>query len=217
MSTLSFAARDSATMLRRNLRHTLRYPSMTLMLAGMPVVFLLIFVYVFGGTLGDGLGGVSGGRAEYVNYVTPGIILMTIAGAATGTAVSIAMDMTEGIVARFRTMAISRASVPTGHVVGSVIQTLLSMAIVVGAALLIGFRPTAGPMEWVEATGILALLVLALTSEYQPFTPVIDTLRGPLLGDPIGDSAVVATAWCAGITLVCYLWAKKLFNRDPSR
>jgi ABC-2 type transport system permease protein len=263
MSSAAYAVRDSATMLRRNLRHTLRYPSMTLMLAGMPVVFLLIFVYVFGGTLGDGLGGVSGGRAEYVNYVTPGIILMTIAGAATGTAVSIAMDMTEGIVARFRTMAISRASVLTGHVVGSVIQTLLSMAIVVGAALLIGFRPTAGPVEWVAAAGMLTLLVLALTwlsvalglksstpeaasnapmplillpflgsgfvptdsmpsvlrwfAEYQPFTPVIDTLRGLLLGDPIGHSAVIAIAWCAGITLVGYLWAKKLFNRDPSR
>jgi ABC-2 type transport system permease protein len=263
MSTISFAARDSATMLRRNLRHTLRYPSMTLMLAGMPVVFLLIFVYVFGGTLGAGLGGASGGRAEYVNYVTPGIVLMTIAGAATGTAVSVAMDVTEGIVARFRTMAISRASVLTGHVVGSVIQTLLSMAIVFGVALLIGFRPTAGPVEWIETIGMLTLLVLSLTwlsvalglvsktvesasnapmplmllpflgsgfvptesmptglrwfAEYQPFTPVIDTLRGLLLGTPIGNSAILATAWCAGITLVGYLWAKKLFNRDPSR
>ena len=263
MSTLSFAARDSATMLRRNLRHMLRYPSMTLMLAGMPVVFLLIFVYVFGGTLGAGLGGASGGRAEYVNYVTPGIVLMTIAGAATGTAVSVATDMTEGIVARFRTMAISRASVLTGHVVGSVIQTLLSMAIVVGVALLIGFRPTAGPAEWIAATGVLTLLVLALTwlsvalglvcktvesasnapmplmllpflgsgfvptasmpaglrwfAQYQPFTPVIETLRGLLLGTPIGDNAILTLAWCAGITLVGYLWARKLFNRDPSR
>jgi ABC-2 type transport system permease protein len=263
MSTFSLAARDSATMLRRNLRHMLRYPSMTLMLAGMPVIFLLIFVYVFGGTLGAGLGGASGGRAEYVNYVTPGIVLMTIAGAATGTAVSVAMDMTEGIVARFRTMAISRASVLTGHVVGSVIQTLLSMAIVVGVALLIGFRPTASPLRWVAATGMLTLLVLALTwlsvalglvsktvesasnapmplmllpflgsgfvptdsmpaglrwfAEYQPFTPVIESLRGLLLGTPIGNSAILATAWCAGITLVGYLWAKKLFNRDPSR
>jgi ABC-2 type transport system permease protein len=263
MSTLSFAARDSATMLRRNLRHMLRYPSMTLMIAGMPVIFLLIFVYVFGGTLGAGLGATSGGRAEYVNYVTPGIVLMTIAGAATATAVSVAMDMTEGIVARFRTMAISRASVLTGHVVGSVIQTLLSMAIVVGVALLIGFRPTANPLEWLAAIGVLTLLVLALTwlsvalglvsksvesasnapmplmllpflgsgfvptdsmptglrwfAEYQPFTPVIETLRGLLLGTPIGDSAILATAWCTGVTLVGYLWAKRLFNRDPSR
>ena len=96
-------------MLRRNLRHMLRYPSLTLMLVGMPVVFLLLFVYVFGGTLGAGLGGGAGGRAEYLNYVVPGILLMTVAGAAQGTAISVAMDMTEGIIARFRTMAISRA------------------------------------------------------------------------------------------------------------
>ncbi|MCW2918060.1 MAG: putative transporter permease protein [Actinomycetia bacterium] len=263
MTTLKYAASDSATMLRRNLRHMLRYPSMTLMLVGMPVIFLLLFVYVFGGTLGAGLGGASGGRAEYVNYVTPGIVLMTVAGAATGTAVSVAMDMTEGIVARFRTMAISRASVLTGHVVGSVIQTLLSMAVVIGVALLIGFRPTAGPLEWIAATGVLTLFVLALTwlsvalglvsksaeaasnapmplmllpflgsgfvptesmpaglrwfAEYQPFTPVIETLRGLLLGTPIGNGAILTIAWSAGITLIGYLWAKKLFNRDPSR
>jgi ABC-2 type transport system permease protein len=263
MTALNYAVSDSATMLRRNLRHMLRYPSMTLMLIGMPIIFLLLFVYVFGGTLGAGLGRAAGGRAEYVNYVTPGIVLMTVAGAATGTAVSVAMDMTEGIVARFRTMAISRASVLTGHVVGSVIQTLLSMAVVIGVALLIGFRPTAGPVEWIAATGILTLFVLALTwlsvalglvsksveaasnapmplillpflgsgfvptesmpvglrwfAEYQPFTPVIETLRGLLLGTPIGNSAILTIAWCAGISLVGYLWAKKLFNRDPSR
>jgi ABC-2 type transport system permease protein len=263
MSTLSHTVSDSATMLRRNLRHMLRYPSMTLLLAGMPVIFLLLFVYVFGGTLGAGLGGASGGRAEYVNYVTPGIVLLTVAGAATGTAVSVAMDMTEGIVARFRTMAISRASVLTGHVLGSVIQTLLGMAVVIGVALLVGFRPTAGPVEWVAAAGVLTLFVLAITwlsvalglvsksvesasnapmpltllpflgsgfvptesmptwlrwfAEYQPFTPIIETLRGLLLGTPIGDSAILAITWCAGITLVGYLWAKKLFNRDPSR
>jgi ABC-2 type transport system permease protein len=261
MNSVSYAMSDSATMLRRNFRHMLRYPSMTLMLVGIPVVFLLLFVYVFGGTLGAGLGG-SGGRAEYVDYVTPGIILMTVAGTATGTAVSVAMDMTEGIVARFRTMAISRASVLTGHVVGSVIQTLACMAVVVGVALAIGFRPTASAMEWLATTGVLTLFVLALTwlsvalglvsksveaasnapmplillpflgsgfvptdsmptglrwfAEYQPFTPVIETVRGLLLGDPIGNSAVQSVIWCAGIALAGYLWAKRLFNRDPS-
>ena len=75
MTTLSYAVRDSQTMLRRNLRHMLRYPSMTVMLAGMPVIFLLLFVFVFGGTLGAGLGG---GRAEYLAYVVPGILLMTV-------------------------------------------------------------------------------------------------------------------------------------------
>jgi ABC-2 type transport system permease protein len=262
MSTLSYALTDSATMLRRQLRHMLRYPSMTLLLAGMPVVFLLLFVSVFGGTLGAGLGGPSGGRAEYVNYVTPGIILITVASAAQGTAISVAMDMTEGIIARFRTMAISRASVLTGHVLGTMIQTMLSMAVVIGVALLVGFRPTAGPVEWLEAIGVLAMITFALTwlsvalgmvtksveaasnlpmpllllpflgsgfvptdsmpaglrwfAEYQPFTPIMETLRGLLLGSPIGDSAVQAIAWCAAIGLVGYLWARALFKRDPT-
>jgi len=263
MSSLSYAMSDSATMLRRNLRHMLRYPSMTLMLIGLPVIFLLLFVYVFGGTLGAGLGGASGGRAEYVGYVTPGIILMSVATAATGTAVSVAMDTTEGIVARFRTMAISRASVLTGHVVASVIQTLICMAAVIVVALGIGFRPTAGPVEWLATAGILALFVFALTwlsvalglvaktveaasntpmpltllpflgsgfvptdsmptglrwfADYQPFTPVIETVRGLLLGGPVGASATRSVLWCIGIALVGYLWAKRLFNRDPSR
>jgi ABC-2 type transport system permease protein len=263
MSTLSYTVSDSATMLRRNLRHMRRYPSLTLLLIGMPIIFLLLFVYVFGGTLGAGLGGVSDGRAAYVNYVAPGILLMTVAAASQGTAILIAMDMTEGIIARFRTMAISRASVLTGHVLGSMIQTMLGIAVVIAVALLTGFRPTAGPLAWVAAIGLLALFTLALTwltvalglvaksvatasntpmfltllpflgsgfvptdampaglrqfAEYQPFTPVNETLRGLLLGTPIGHSAVLAVAWCVGITLVCYLWALKLYNRDPVR
>src|SRR5688572_17836748 len=118
MSTLSIYVTDSATMLRRNLRHMRRYPMM-FFVAGIPIVLLLLFVFDFGGTLGAGLGGVSGGRAEYAAYVIPGILLVTVAGGAQGTAIAIAMDMAEGIVARFRTMSISRASFLTGHVVGN--------------------------------------------------------------------------------------------------
>jgi ABC-2 type transport system permease protein len=154
--------RDSATMLRRNLRRMLRYPSMTVMLVGMPVVFLLLFVYVFGGTLGAGLGGASGGRAEYVNYVAPAIILMTVTSAVQGTAISIAMDMTEGIVARFRTMHIARVSVLTGHVLGTVIQAMVSVVIVIGVALLVGFRPTAGLGGWLATAGFLAIVTFSL-------------------------------------------------------
>jgi len=135
MTTVSYAVSDSATMLRRNLRHMLRYPSMTVMLVGLPVIFLLLFVYVFGGTLGAGLGGVSGGRGAYVNYVAPGIILLTVAAVAQGTAISVAMDMTEGIIARFRTMAVARSSVLTGHVVGATIQTLIGVVAVTAAAI----------------------------------------------------------------------------------
>src|SRR3981081_4636457 len=156
MTTVTYAVRDSRTMLRRNLRHMTRYPSLTLMLVGIPIVFLLLFVYVFGGTLGAGLGGASsgpaGGRAEYANYVAPAILLMTVAGAVQGTAISVSMDMTEGIIDRFRTMAISRASVLTGHVVGSMIQTLASTPVVIGVALLVGVRPTAGLPEWIATS-----------------------------------------------------------------
>ncbi|WP_420881428.1 ABC transporter permease [Rhodococcus sp. (in: high G+C Gram-positive bacteria)] len=263
MTTLSYAVTDSATMLRRNLRHMLRYPSMTVMLIGMPVVLLLLFVYVFGGTLGAGLGDPAGGRGTYVDYVTPGILLMTVASSAQGTAISVATDMTEGIIARFRTMAISRASVLTGHVVGSMIQTMFSLAVVTGVAVLVGFRPTAGPVEWIAAIGLLAAFTLAITwlsvalglvsqsvetasnlpmflillpflgsgfvptdsmptavrwfAEYQPFSPVIETLRGLLLGAPIGANAALAAAWIVGIGLFGYVWAKRLFERRSPR
>ena len=88
MSTLSYAARDSRTMLRRQFRRMQRYPSMTLMLIAIPAILLLLFVYVFGGTMGAGLGGVTGSRADYANYVVPGILLLSLATGATGTAVS---------------------------------------------------------------------------------------------------------------------------------
>ena len=166
MSTLAYTVSDSATMLRRNLRRLRRYPSMTLLLVGMPIVFLLLFVYVFGGQLGHGLGsayaGGHTGRAGYLNYVTPGILLMTVAAAVQGTAIVVAMDMTGGIIDRFRTMAIARSAVLTGHVLASLIQTLLSIGIVLGVAVALGFRPTAGPLEWLAAIGVLTLFSLAL-------------------------------------------------------
>jgi ABC-2 type transport system permease protein len=261
MSTLTYAVADSATMLRRQLRHMLRYLSMTLMLIGMPILLLLLFVYVFGGTLGAGLGGPGGGRAEYLEFVVPGILLIGVALGATGTAISVAMDMLEGIVARFKTMAIFRPSVLTGHVLGSMVQTMLSLVVVIAVAVLIGFRSSATPVEWVAVAGILALITFALTwlcvafglvsktveaasnlpqplvylpflgsgfvptdsmpaglrwfAEYQPFTPIMDTVRGLLLGTAIGNSGIIAVAWCVGIALVGYVWAKKLYNRDP--
>jgi ABC-2 type transport system permease protein len=165
MTALTYAVSDSATMLRRNLKHQLRYPSVTVMLVAMPIVFLLLFVYVFGGQLGAGLGGHSvghGDRGAYLTYVVPGILIMTVASAALGTALSVAMDMTEGIIDRFRTMAIARGAVLTGHVIGSLIQTLLGLAIVLGLALAVGFRSPAGPLAWLGAVGILVLFAIAL-------------------------------------------------------
>jgi ABC-2 type transport system permease protein len=263
MSTLSYAVADSATMLRRQLRHMQRYLSVTVFLIGMPIVFLLLFVYVFGATLGAGIGGPGGGRAQYVEYVTPGILLMAVATGSTGTAISVATDMTEGIVARFRTMAIYRPSVLAGHVLGSTVQTTLALAAILGVALLIGFRPNATPMEWMAAAGVLLGITFAITwlsvafglvsktveaasnlptplvflpflgsgfvptesmptglrwfAEYQPFTPIIETVRGLLLGTAIGNSAALAVAWCVGIALVGYLWSRRRYSRDPIR
>ncbi len=162
-TTLSRTPADAATMLRRNLRHQLRYPSVTVMLVGMPVVFLLLFVYVFGGTMGAGLGAATGGRAEYLEFVVPGILCITLAATAQGTAISVAMDMTEGIVARFRTMAISRAAVLTGHVLGSLLQALAAIVVVLVVAVALGFRPDATPVEWLATFGVLGLIAFALT------------------------------------------------------
>ncbi|MER6676280.1 ABC transporter permease [Streptomyces sp. NPDC000983] len=163
MSTASHALRDNMTMLRRNLLHARRYPSLTLNLLLTPVILLLLFVYVFGDVMSAGMNGGTADRADYVAYLVPGILIMTIGGTALGTAVSVSMDMTEGIIARFRTMPISRASVLIGHVVGSVIQTLMALALVLVIAVAIGFRPNATPVEWIAAAGLLALVSLALT------------------------------------------------------
>ncbi len=258
MSALSYAVTDSATMLRRNMRHALRYPSMTLSGVLLPIAILLLFVGLLGHTLGAGLGHAAAGGG-YVDYVAPGIILMTVASGCMATAVSVCVDMTGGIINRFRTMAISRASLLTGHVVGSMIQTVISTALVIGVALLLGFRPTDGLLVWVAEAGLLVLVAFALTwlavliglvsknpesasstpllitflpfissafvpthsmpagvrwfAENQPFTHLIETTRGLLLGTPIGDHAVIAVAWCAGIALAGYVAARAVFNR----
>jgi ABC-2 type transport system permease protein len=267
MSTMSYAVRDSATMLRRNLRRNLRYPVSIAVGIGMPLVLLLLFVFVFGNTLGTGLGaGVAGvvgsGRDVYLDYVTPGIVLIAIAGAAQGTAIAVAMDLQEGIVNRFRTMAIARVSVLTGHVVGAVLQTLVACAVVLGVALVLGFDASASALDWLLIAGLLTLVSVAITwlsvalgmvsknvetasnlpmplillpflgsgfvptetmpagvrffAEHQPFTPIMETLRGLLMGTPIGGSAVEAVAWSVAIGLGSYWWAKQLFNRDPT-
>jgi ABC-2 type transport system permease protein len=160
-------------------------------------------------------------------------------------------------------MAIFRASVLTGQVLGSLIRTMISVCLVIGVMLLMGFRPTANPIAWLTALGVIALFTFALTwmavlfglvgktpaganslslifqllaftssalvrpdsmstgvrwfAEYQPFTPVINTVRGLLLGTPIGNSAVLAVAWCAGLTLVGYLWARAVYNRNSTQ
>ncbi|MCA0144353.1 ABC transporter permease [Blastococcus sp. LR1] len=163
MTTLGLTLNDSTTMLRRNLVRAKRYPGLTLITAAVPIVMLLLFVFVFGGTLGAGLGGPDGGRAEYADYLTPGLLVLAIGAAAQGTAITVAMDMTEGIITRFRTMSIARGAVLAGHVAGAVVQTLIGLVPVVGVALLVGFRPSAGALEWLAAIGVVALLSFAIS------------------------------------------------------
>ncbi|WP_326589841.1 ABC transporter permease [Streptomyces sp. NBC_01294] len=162
MSSLSLALRDSSTMLRRNLLHARRYPSLTLNLLLTPIMLLLLFVYIFGDVMSAGIGG--GDRSAYIAYLVPGLLLMTIGSTTIGTAVSVSNDMTEGIIARFRTMAIHRGSVLIGHVIGSVLQSIASVVLVGAVAVAIGFRSTnATALEWLAAFGLLVLFALALT------------------------------------------------------
>ncbi|WP_327374828.1 ABC transporter permease [Streptomyces sp. NBC_01216] len=164
MSALSLAVRDSSTMLRRNLLHARRYPSLTLNLLLTPIMLLLLFVYVFGGVMSAGIDGGDGDRSAYLAYVVPGILLMTIGSTVIGAAVSVATDMSEGIIARFRTMAIHRGSVLIGHVVGSVLQSIAGVVLVGAVAVAIGFRSTdATLLEWLAAFGLLTLFSLAVT------------------------------------------------------
>ncbi|MEV5125532.1 ABC transporter permease [Streptomyces decoyicus] len=262
MSTLTTALIDSKTMLRRDVKHMVRNPLMMIASLCVPIFILLLFIYVFGGTMGAGLSESLGSDARYIDFVAPAVILMTVGFGSATTAVAVCMDMTEGIIARFRTMAIARGSVLTGHVIGSLLRTALSTLVVIVAALLMGFRPTATPVEWLAAIGVIAMLTFALTwlvvafgllakspetansstlllqflpfissafvptesmpsglawfAHNQPFTPIIDTLRGLLMGTPIGNSAYWAVGWCLLATAVGYLWARRIYDRGSS-
>jgi ABC-2 type transport system permease protein len=164
MSTYSLALRDSSTMLRRNLLHARRYPSLTLSLLLTPIVLLLLFVYIFGDAISAGISDGGADRSTYLAYIVPGLLLMTIGSTVVGTAVSLSNDMTEGIIARFRTMAIHRGSVLVGHVASSVLQSIISVFLVGAVAVAIGFRSTdATVVEWLAAFGLLVLFALALT------------------------------------------------------
>ncbi|MFD8101964.1 ABC transporter permease [Nocardia fluminea] len=246
---------DSATMLDRNIRHTLRSPDTMIMTVVLPVMILLMFVFVFGGAMDVGPG-------AYIDYVVPGIILLCASFGASTTALALSTDVAEGIIDRFRTMAIARSAVLTGHVTESVLRNLITSAIVIGVAVALGFRPTTDPLRWLGVFGVLAMFVFALSwlaaalgllapnpeaangftfvfmflpyvssafvptssmptwlhwyAENQPVTPVIETLRGLLMGTPIGNSWILAVLWCAGIGLVGYIAAGALFRRQTS-
>jgi ABC-2 type transport system permease protein len=162
MSTPALTVQDTATLLRRNLLHVRRYPSLTVLVVGQPVVFLLLFVYVFGGTMGAGLPS-GGGREAYLGYIAPAILMITVCSVAAATAISVAQDMTGGLVARLRTMAVSRFAVLSGHVLGALIKTVLALAVVLAVAGLLGLRTAADLPDWLGTAGLLLLTGVALT------------------------------------------------------
>ncbi|HUC26830.1 MAG TPA: ABC transporter permease [Streptosporangiaceae bacterium] len=253
MTAATYTLSDTRTLLHRNLVHALRYPAMSVSGLLMPLIFLLLFKYAFGNALGAGIGG------SYINYLTPGMLIMTGTSSMVSTAVSVCTDMTEGIVDRLRTMSISRFALLAGHVLGNVFQTLLTIGLLLAVAVAIGFRPHADALQWLAAIGIAALTAWAMTwvamalglsakapegasnlplpfvllpflssafvpaasmspglrqfAEYQPFTPIIDTLRGLLLGGHIGSQWISAVGWCVGLTVVGYVASRRLFDR----
>jgi ABC-2 type transport system permease protein len=252
-----YPLRDTSTMLRRNLKQQMRDKVAVFAIIGIPVLFLLLFVYVFGGALKDSVK--LAGAPTYVDYVLPGLIIMTAAAGLIGVSTQASVDMTVGIIDRFRTMAIFRPSILIARVTASALQTLVSMVVVFGIAYAVGFRSSATLTDWLGAAGMLAFITFTLAwlglafglaaktvasasngpfplillplvgsgivptstmpaglryfAQYQPFSPMTNTLRGLLLGTPIGWSWLIALAWCAGLGLLGLAWSISVFNR----
>ncbi len=147
---------DTALLTGRSLRHITRSPDTIVTTTIMPIAFMLLFVYVFGGAMNPG-------PDPYVTYLLPGILLITIASSISYTAFRLFMDMKSGLFQRFQSMPIARSSVLWAHVLTSVVATLVSLAVVVAVALLMGFRSGAGVLAWLAVAGILLLFTVALT------------------------------------------------------
>jgi len=154
MTTYFFG--DTAVLTGRSLRHITRSMDTIITTTIMPIAFMLLFVYVFGGAINSG-------TDSYVTYLLPGILLITIATGVSYTAFRLFMDMQAGIFERFQSMPISRSSVLWAHVLTSLVANLVSLAVVVLVALLMGFRSSAGPLAWLAVLGILVVFTLALT------------------------------------------------------
>ncbi len=260
MSDLTLAARpvsrggDALVMVGRSLRLTRRNADALITALFLPVMLMLLFVYLFGGAIETG--------TEYVTYVVPGVIMLCAGFGSSLTAVMVTMDMTGGIMDRFRSMDIGGASVLSGHVVASTARNLMSTVLVLAVGFLIGFRPQADALDWLAALGILLAFVTAFSwasaaigllaktpeaasgftffvmfmpypssafvpietmpswihgfAEHQPFTPVIESMRGLLLDQPVGNSPWLALAWCAGLITVSIAATVVLFKRRTS-
>lgn len=147
---------DTGVLLGRSLRHVARSPDTIISTAVMPIAMMLLFVYVFGGAINTGEG-------AYVDYLLPGILTITIAMSISYTGYRLFLDLKGGIFERFQSMPIARSGVLWSHVLTSVVATMMSLVVVVGVALVMGFRTGAGMLEWLAVAGILVLLTLALT------------------------------------------------------
>jgi ABC-2 type transport system permease protein len=242
---------DSLTFIGRSLRHSVRSVDALLTAIFLPVSIMLMFVYVFGGAID------TGGR--YVDYVVPGIIVLCVGFGSAGTAVAVALDMTTGVIDRFRTLPISSAAVLTGHVAASVARNVLSTVLVLAVALLAGFRPVADLTNWLAVAGLLLALMTAVSwlaacfgllarsvetanaatfiaafapyvssafvpaetmpaglqwiADYQPVTPIADTLRALMFDAPVGNTGIVALAWCLAGIVIGRAGAAYLFRR----
>ncbi|MCU1366788.1 MAG: transporter permease [Ilumatobacteraceae bacterium] len=147
---------DTTALLGRSLRHILRSPDTIITTAITPIAMLLMFVYVFGGAINTG-------GAKYVDYLLPGILLITVASGVAYTSLRLYNDVSGGIFERFQSMPIARAAILWGHVITSVIANLVSLVLVVLVAVVIGFRSGAGVVDWLEVLGVMVLFTLALT------------------------------------------------------
>lgn len=242
---------QSMVMLRRNFKHIARNPTTVFNAVLMPVLLMFMFVYMLGDAFAVGV--------DYVDYATPGLMLLAVCYGLGSVATSVNSDMTKGIINRFKVMDVSRGAVLTGHVVASVLTNLLAVAALAGVAFAMGLRPSAGLLDWLGVVGMVVLLgvsagwltiALGLSAkspetagvasvplvllpffssaivpadkmgpgvrefaEYQPFTPIIETMRGLLNGAPSLGDAIAAVAWCVGIALVGYLWARSTFSK----
>ncbi|MTB89063.1 ABC transporter permease [Aeromicrobium senzhongii] len=147
---------DTAALTGRSLRHVLRSPDTIITTTVMPIMFMLLFVYVFGGAIDVG-------TEAYVDYLLPGILLITVASGIAYTAFRLFMDLQGGIFERFQSMPVARSSVLWAHVLTSLVANFVSLAVVVAVALLMGFRSGAGPLAWLGVLTLLVLFTLALT------------------------------------------------------
>src|SRR3954451_16996161 len=240
----------AVTMSGRSFRLTRRNLDALITSLMLPIMLMLLFVYLFGGAINTG--------TAYVTYVVPGVLLLCASYGASLTAVAVSNDMTGGSIDRFRSMDVGGGSFLAGHVSASVVRNAASTLVVLSVALLIGFRPEAGPLAWLEAAGILLSFVLAVSwlsaavgllarspkaaggftfllmflpypssafvpidtmptwlhgfSRHQPTTPVIESLRGLLLDQPVGNSPMQALAWSGAILLLAIALSGTLFR-----